>query len=100
VLVLVSAGGEELWMLLDTGAQLSILRPEAARRIGGRVNAAVVEWPPLRLGEYVIEHLIGGIAALPEFPITFDGVIGATFIEAARITLDYRARERRLDPAR
>ena len=116
VLVRVSAGGEELWLLFDTGAQLSILRPEAARRagvsvpadaplyptmgFGGRLNAAVVEWPPLRIGDYVIEHLVGGIAELPEFPVPIDGVLGANFIEAFRVTIDHRAKELRLEPTR
>ena len=116
ILVPASAGGEELWLLFDTGAQISMLRPEVARRLGlsvsadgpvfpvmgfgGRVNAALLEWPPLRIGDYVVEHLIGGIAAIPEFPFPIDGVIGANLIEAFRVTIDQRARELRLEPSR
>jgi Aspartyl protease len=115
ILVPVSAGGQDLVLLFDTGSQISILRPDAARRLGlaasadaplvptmglgGQVNAALVEWPALRIGDYVVEHLTGGIAALPEFPIPIDGLIGANLIEAFRVTIDHRARELRLEPA-
>jgi len=116
ILVPVSVAGQDLWLLFDTGAQLSMLRPDAARRLGlsinpgapvvptvglgGRVNASLAESPPLRIGDYVIEHLAVGVAELPDFPLAIDGVIGGNFVEAFRITIDHRAKDVRLEPAR
>jgi Aspartyl protease len=116
IIVPASAGGEDLWLLLDTGAQLSVLRPEVARRlglsvsadapvfpvmgVGGGVNAQLVELPVLRVGEHVVERMMVGIAALPDFPLPIDGVLGGNFIEVFRVTIDHRAKELRLEPAR
>jgi hypothetical protein len=115
VLVAASINGHDLTLLLDTGAQACVLRPEAAKRIGVSVsadgpvlplftvagtpgNATLVNLPAVRVGDYVVEHLTGVISSIAGFPIPIDGVLGANFISAFRVSIDHRARELRLEP--
>jgi hypothetical protein len=115
VLVRASINGHDLTLLFDTGAQVCVLSPEAAKRVGvtappdGPVmpligffgvpgDAPLVRLPTVRVGDYVVEHLTGSISSVAHFPIAIDGVLGANFIEAFRVTVDHRARQLRLDP--
>jgi hypothetical protein len=114
VLVSASINGHDLTLLLDTGAQICVLSPEAATRVGVAASsggpalpligfhatrdAAVVHLPAVRVGDYIVEHLTGVISSLAGFPIPVDGVLGANFIAAFRASIDHRARELRLEP--
>ncbi len=112
ILVPVSINGQDLTMVFDTGAQASVLSSDAARRlgiavpadapvlplmgVGPAVRGPLVLLPPLRVGDYVVEHLTGVVTSL-EFPFVVDGFLGANFIEAFRVSIDYRAKELRLE---
>jgi hypothetical protein len=61
-------------------------------------DAPLVRLPAVRVGDYVVEHLTGSISSLAHWPIAIDGILGANFIEAFRVTVDHRARQLRLDP--
>jgi len=114
VLVSASINGQDLTLLLDTGAQACVLSPEAAKRVGVTAlpdgptlplftlgstgNGALVRLPALRIGDYVVEHLTALISSLAGFPIPIDGVLGANFIAAFRVSIDHRAKELRLEP--
>jgi Aspartyl protease len=115
VIVSATINGHDLALLLDTGAQLCMLSPEAAKLVGvsaladGPVlpligllgapgNARVVHLPAVRVGDYIVEHLTGVITSLAGFPIPIDGVLGANFIAAFRVGIDHRAKELRLEP--
>ena len=114
ILVPASVNGHDVTLLFDTGAQLCLLSPEAARRLGIAVPAdaptlpligvgspaggPVVQLPPVRVGDYVVEHLSGAVTSLAGFPFAIDGVLGTNFIEAFRVTIDHRAKELRLEP--
>ena len=60
--------------------------------------AALVGLPPVRVGDYFVEHLTGTIGSLAGMPIPIDGILGANFIAAFRVTIDHRGRELRLEP--
>jgi len=93
-----------------------ILRPDTATRLGlsvptdapllgvlalaGHVSAPLVPLPPLRVGDYVLEHLTAAIAPIPELPIPVDGILGANFIELFRMTVDYRGKQLYLELSR
>jgi hypothetical protein len=115
VLVAASINGHDLTLLFDTGAQACVLRPEAAKRVGVSLsadgpalplftvagtpgNATLVNLPAVRVGDYIVEHLTGVISSIAGFPIPIDGVLGANFIAAFRVSLDHRAKELRLEP--
>ena len=116
ILVPASVNGHDLTLLFDTGAQVSILRPDVARRVGiavppdapafpiigfgAPISGAIVRLPPVRIGDYLVEHLTGAVTSFPDFPFVIDGVLGTNFMEAFRITIDHRAKELRLEPAR
>ena len=116
ILVPASMNGQDLMMLFDTGAQVSMLRPDTARRlgivvpadapalpiasIGAPAGGALVRLPPMRVGDYVVEHMTAAVTNFAEFPFVIDGILGANFIEAFRVSIDHRAKELRLEPAR
>ena len=113
ILVPVAINGHDLTLVFDTGAQTCVLSPDAARRLGitippdapalsltgfgSAVRGPLVPLPPVRVGEYVVEHMTGLVASMAGFPFAVDGVLGANFIEAFRVTIDYRAKELRLE---
>jgi hypothetical protein len=113
ILVPASVNGHDVTLLFDTGSQVCLLSPEVARRLGIAVPAdapslpligvgspaggVLVQLPPVRVGEYVVEHLTGAVTSLEGFPFAIDGVLGANFIEAFRVTLDHRGKELRLE---
>ncbi len=113
-----AVAGRPVLLAVDTGAQITMLSPEAAGRLGIDVGAAVgripvfgvgpdpVETPivalrPLRLGSHEVDNLFVGIVSSPMTrTLGIDGILGADFLDAFRLTIDRRARELRLDVAR
>ena len=112
ILVPASVNGHDVTLLFDTGSQVCLLSPEVARRLGivipadapslaligvGSAGGALVQLPPVRVGDYIVEHLTGAVTSLAGFPFAIDGVLGTNFIEAFRVTIDHRAKELRLE---
>jgi hypothetical protein len=113
-----AVAGRPVLLAVDTGAQITMLSPEAAGRLGIDVGAAVgriplfgvgpdpVETPivalrTLRLGPHEVDNLFVGIVLSPMIrTLGIDGILGADFLDAFRLTIDRRARELRLDVAR
>ena len=105
-------------LAVDTGAQITMLSPEAAGRLGIDVGAAIGRLPvvgvgadpievpivalrTLQLGSYEVDNLFVGIVSSPMIrTLGIDGILGADFLDAFRLTIDRRARELRLDAAR
>jgi Aspartyl protease len=105
--------GSPVTLLLDTGAQVTMLVPAAAARAGivvppdsprmplmgvGITSAPLVRVASLQVGDYTVENLLVAVTALPPFPgLHLDGFLGGNFIALFRMTLDSRARELRLE---
>ena len=106
VLVPVSLNGDHAaTLLLDTGATMSLLNPELAKRIGAapRPNAPtatlrivggqeitlpMVKLRSIRAGGLLVEDLeVGVYQAMPEKP-DVDGLLGADFLRSFRVTVD------------
>lgn len=104
-------------LLLDTGAQLTVLTPETGRRLGVTPPAAAprrsltvlggqtVDIPLVRLrsielGSLRIENLeVGVFPVAPNAPMV-DGVLGSDVLARYRVTVDHDARHVRLAPRR
>jgi len=107
--------GSAVSLMLDTGAQATILSPDVASRLGivvppdaptfplagiGTSDAPIVILPSLQVGDYVVENLPIAVATLhvaSQFQI--DGLLGGNFLAFFRMTLDRRAKELRLRPS-
>jgi hypothetical protein len=105
--------GSTVTLLLDTGAQVTMLGPDAAARAGivvapdsprvplmgiGTTSAPLVRVASLQVGEYTVDNLLVAVTALPSFPgLSLDGLLGGNFIALFRMTLDSRAKELRLE---
>lgn len=116
IFVPASVNGQLVTLLLDTGAHVTVLRPEAARRLGinvptdapifpvarftARGAGTLVRLPAMRVGDYVVDRLTVAVAPLADVGEPIDGILGMNFIEAFRVTIDQRAGELRLEPAR
>jgi predicted aspartyl protease len=104
-------------LLLDTGAQVTILSPDVAHRLGvvmppdaptlpvagiGVASAPIVIIPSLQLGDHVVENLPVAVVAWHLFavlPNKIDGLLGANVMEFFRMTVDRRAKELRREPS-
>jgi len=102
-------------MLVDTGAQQTILSPLLARRIGLTVPAdapkrklavvggqmidvTFVKVASLKVGDAVVEDFEVGVYEI--FPQTkvLDGLLGGDFLHKFRVTVDRTANRMRLEP--
>ena len=112
----VTAGGQSLTMLVDTGAGATALTPAAARAagceprgrdVGFRMSGERVTFA--RCGEMRVESggwsraldvAVFDLHALlpPELP-RLDGIVGLDFFRGATITIDWRARQIRVNAA-
>jgi predicted aspartyl protease len=102
-------------MIVDTGAQWTILSPLLARRIGLAVPADAprrklavvggqmidvpfVTLPTLGVGTAVVENLqVGVYDIFPQVKI-LDGLLGGDFLHRFRVTVDRAANRMRLEP--
>jgi hypothetical protein len=110
--------GSVVSLLLDTGAQVTVLSPDVANRLGivvppdaptlpvagiGARDAPIVILPAFQVGDYVIENLpvaIVTLQLLAMLQLPTDGLLGANFMEFFRMTVDRQAKELRLEPSR
>ena len=101
-------------LLLDTGAEVTILTPETARRIGltpgddaprrrltimggSEIEFAVVRLSALQIGEARVDEIeVGVYDVAPESPIV-DGILGGDFLSRFTLTLNRDARQLRLE---
>lgn len=102
-------------MLVDTGAQWTLLSPLLARRVGlaipadapkrklAVVGGQMIEVPfvklaTLRVGDAVVEDFEVGVYEI--FPQTkvLDGLLGGDFLHKFRVTVDRTANRMRLEP--
>jgi len=107
--------GSVVSLLLDTGAQVTVLSPDVASRVGivvppdaptlpisgiGVRDAPIIIIPSFQVGDYVVENLPVAVVTL-QLLTTFqsDGLLGGNFMEFFRMTLDRRAKELRLEPS-
>jgi clan AA aspartic protease (TIGR02281 family) len=101
-------------LLLDTGAEVTILTPATARRIGltprddgprrrltivggSEIEFAVVRLAALQIGEARVDEIeVGVYDVAPESPIV-DGILGGDFLSRFTLTLNRDARQLRLE---
>jgi predicted aspartyl protease len=100
-------------LILDTGAQHTLLNPDVAARagldptsatkrtirvVGGKaLEVPFVGLALLSVGEAEVENLTVGVyRATPSAPI-IDGILGADFLSRFTITIDRKARQLRLE---
>jgi hypothetical protein len=104
-------------LLLDTGAQYTIVTPALAARLsltappnaltrsvsvvgGQKISVPFVRLPVLAIGSTTIINLEVGIYAVaPDSPIV-DGLLGADVLSQYRVIVDHSMRQLRLEPAR
>jgi hypothetical protein len=102
-------------MVVDTGAQRTLLTPVLLRRmnvpvptdaprrklfvVGGQVlEVPIIRIPSVRAGAAVVENLeVGVLDFAPHAPI-IDGLLGGDFLSRFKATLDGQARLLRLEP--
>ena len=102
-------------MVVDTGAQRTLLTPALLRRmnvpvpsdaprrrlyvVGGQViEVPIIRVPSVRAGAAVVENLeVGVLDFAPHAPI-IDGLLGGDFLSRFKATLDGQARLLRLEP--
>lgn len=114
------AGGHRITLLLDTGAQMTMLTPQAAARAGlvlspesepfpvmlaagGDATIATTVLPSLRLGEFVVENLEVGVGPLSGFSVggePIGGLLGTNVLDQFTFTVDRRAGQLRLELVR
>ena len=101
-------------LLLDTGAEVTILTPETARRIGltpgndaprrrltivggSEIEFAVVRLSAIQIGEARVDEIEVGVHDVaPQSPIV-DGILGGDFLRQFTFTLNRDARQLRLE---
>jgi hypothetical protein len=117
ILVPVVLNDVEATLLLDTGASVTVVRPELARRAGmealtraPRLSVRVaggetfsvpfVRARALRVGEAAVEGLDIGVSdsLTRGLPSAIDGVLGTNFLNHFRVTIDRMSRRLSLDP--
>lgn len=107
--------GSAVSLVLDTGAQFTVLSPDVATRLGivvrpdaptlpiagiGASDAPIVIVSSLQVGDYIVENLPIAVATMhvmSQFQV--DGLLGGNFLAFFRMTLDRRAKELRLEPS-
>src|SRR5204863_9929916 len=95
ILVPASVNGHDVTLVFDTGSQVCLLSPEVARRLGivipadapslaligaGSAGGALVQLPPVRVGDYIVERLTAAVTALAGLPFAIRGAVGTTVI--------------------
>jgi aspartyl protease len=117
ILVPVVLNDVEATLLLDTGASVTIVRSEVARRAGMQValtaprmsvrvaggetfSVPYVKAKALRVGEAAVEGLDIGVSdsLARGLPLQLDGVLGTNFLNHFRVTIDRTGRTLTLDP--
>jgi Aspartyl protease len=109
-------GGQGATLLLDTGAQHTVLTPALAARLGlmvpadaptksitvvggQKITVPFVRLPLIELGSGRVEHIDVGIhAVVPDAPM-IDGLLGGDILGRFVMTLDRPARQLRLEPS-
>ena len=101
-------------LLLDTGAQRTILSPESARRAGlavpvdaprrpvvvaggGRIEVPFLRLRRLQVGDYVVENVEVGVYPVAPGARLLDGVLGMDVLGRFVFTVDHHARQLRLE---
>jgi len=103
----------QLRLLIDTGASLTVITPEAlealgielgetARRVrvntaGGPVEAPVLRIDSLAVGDYKVSSLDAGVIELPDMP-DVDGLLGMNFLRHFQFFIDQHEHQLRLSP--
>lgn len=106
-------GSREARLILDTGADLTILSrsiaqdlgllPADAERmvslqtVGGPVQAAVIRVEAIGLGEAEARQIAAAVHDLPNAPAGVEGLLGLTFLDRFVVTLDAQRGELRLE---
>jgi hypothetical protein len=115
VLVSVTLGGRHgATLLLDTGAQYTVVTPALAQRLGvapptgaprrsisliggQKIEMPFVRLPAIQIGAVTVSDVEAGVHAVaPEAPMV-DGLLGADVLSRFRITVDHEARQLRLE---
>jgi clan AA aspartic protease (TIGR02281 family) len=101
-------------LLLDTGAQRTILTPESARRAGlavpagaarrtvavaggGRIEVPFLTLRRLQVGDYVLDNVEVGVYPVAPGARLLDGVLGMDVLGRFVFTVDHQARQLRLE---
>lgn len=101
-------------LLLDTGAQRTILTPESARRAGlpvpaeasrrtvvvaggGRLDVPFLRLRRLQVGDYVVDNVEVGVYPVAPGARLVDGVLGMDVLGRFVFTVDHQARQLRLE---
>ena len=101
-------------LLLDTGAQRTILTPESARRAGlavpadaprrpvlvaggGRIEVPFLRLRRLQVGDHVVENVEVGVYPVAPGAQMLDGVLGMDVLGRFVFTVDHHARQLRLE---
>lgn len=101
-------------LLLDTGAQRTILTPESARRAGlavpagaarrtvavaggGRIEVPFLTLRRLQVGDYVLDNVEIGVYPVAPGARLLDGILGMDVLGRFVFTVDHQARQLRLE---
>ena len=108
-------GGPSALLIVDTGAEWTILTPRLLRRLGVVVPAGAlkrkirvvggqtldvpfVKIATIRVGEAMVKgQEIGVYEIHPDEPV-IDGLLGGDFLQRFRVTVDRTAKQMRLEP--
>jgi clan AA aspartic protease (TIGR02281 family) len=96
-------------MVLDTGASLVVISEDLARRLrldsasdasriklqtaGGEIEGRDVVIDRVELGSAIRENVRAAVNYQPRVFKGFDGLLGASFLDAYRVTIDYQQRK-------
>jgi predicted aspartyl protease len=113
------AGRYPARLILDTGAEMTLLIPETAHRaglmipanapigtlvgLGGEIQAPMVRLSSLQVGAAVVDNITVAVAALPRFEGVHDrvdGLLGSDVLGQFRVTLDRPGRLLLLEASR
>jgi clan AA aspartic protease (TIGR02281 family) len=97
-------GTHEARLIVDTGADITILSHEVARNlgivpisgsstvtlntVGGSVRADVVRLGTIAVGSAEVQNVPVAVHTLPDAPPEVDGLLGLTFLDKFLVTLD------------
>ena len=94
-------------LLLDTGAEVTMLKPDLIRQLGVTVPADAVQWPmtvvggntvnmpfvrlkSLRFGAFTVADIdVGVYDAMPK-NAEIHGILGSNFLNHFKVTIDHR----------